>query len=62
MANEVDAIEALKHYCKRFETQGDAASSLAVSKQYLNDLLHGRRGFSDRLLKKLGLRKAVVKA
>ena len=65
MSTEVDAREALKAYVKKFtdrrNTQADAASSLAVSQQYLSDLLNGRRGFSDRLLKKLGLRKAVVK-
>lgn len=66
MSTEVDALDALKAYVKKFtdtdRTQADAASSLAVSQQYLTDLLKGRRGFSDRLLKKLGLRKAVVKA
>ncbi len=61
MVMEVDALSALKTYCKRFDTQGDAASSLAVSKQYLNDLLHGRRELSPRILNKLGLRQAVVK-
>ena len=62
MVKEVDALAALKAHCEKFKTQGDAASSLAVSKQYLNDMLRGRRELSPRLLGKLGLRKAVVKA
>lgn len=61
MVMEVDALVALKKYRERFETAGDAASSLSVSKQYLSDMLNGRRDPSERILSKLGLRRAVVK-
>lgn len=58
--DEINPRETLRVLVGRFETQSDAAASLSVSKQYLNDLLHGRRTFSLRLLKKLGLKRVVV--
>lgn len=60
MAIEVNALDALQKFRSKYSTLGDAASALAVSKQYLSDMLHGRRDPSPRILGKIGLRKAVV--
>ncbi len=59
---EVNALDTLKDYVDGFATKGDAASALAISKQYLNDMLNRHRDISPRILAKLGLRKAVVQA
>ncbi len=59
---EINALDALLAYVERFPTRGDAASALSISKQYLSDMLHGRRDLSPRLLAKLGLKRVVVKS
>ena len=61
MAQEVDALKALKTFREQFDTLGDCALALAVSKQYLSDMLHARRDPSERILKRLGLKRAVVR-
>lgn len=60
--DEVNPRKALKDFVDQFATQGDAASALSVSQQHISDLLRGNRTFSPRLLKKLGLKRAVVDA
>ena len=60
MVKEMNALDVLNEYRQRFDTLGDCASSLAISKQYLSDMLKGRRDLSPRMLGKLGLRKTVV--
>lgn len=57
----LDPLAELHKFCEQFETKGDAASALSVSKQYLSDMIHARRDISPRLLKKLGLQRIVVK-
>lgn len=59
---EVDALDALKAFVKKFQTQRAAATALGMSDVYLSDILHGRRGLSDVTLAKLGLKRSVVKA
>lgn len=58
---ETDPLETLHKFRDRYETLGDAASALSISKQYLSDMLRGRRDLSPRLLGKLGLKRVVVK-
>ena len=41
-------------------SQAAAARHLGIAPSYLGDLLRGRRRISDRILKKLGLRRIVV--
>ena len=60
MATEVNALDTLQRFREQFDTLGDCASALAVSKQYLSDMLKGRRDLSPRILGKLGLKRAVV--
>ena len=57
---EVDALDKLKEFTRGFDTGGDAASALAVSKQYLHQMLTEERPISPRVLAKLGLKRAVV--
>lgn len=59
---EVQPVKALKAYKEQFATDGDCASSLAVTKQFLHMMLTEERPVSPRVLAKLGLRRAVVQA
>lgn len=58
--NEVDPQVELASFLERYPTQNDAAKALGIAAPYLSDLLHGHRGFSDRILKRLGLKRIVV--
>ena len=60
MAVEVNPNTALQKFRSQHETLGDAADALGVSKQYLSDMLQGRRDLSPRILAKLGLKRAVI--
>jgi hypothetical protein len=62
MAKEVNGLAALKTYVEQFETQKLAAGSLGISQAYLSDLLQANRDLTPQILKKLGLRRAVVQA
>jgi plasmid maintenance system antidote protein VapI len=56
------AQRRLRDVLAQHGTQTKAAQSLKISQSYFNDLLAGRRDFSDAMLAKLGLRRAVVEA
>ena len=58
---ETNPLEVLRALVAQYPTQRAAAKALAVSQPFLHDLLNGRRTFSDKMLGKLGLRRAVVK-
>lgn len=58
---ETNAADVLRRFRDQFETLGDAASALSISKQYLSDMLQDRRNISPRILGKLGLKKIVVR-
>lgn len=58
--SEQEAMARLRALVGRCPTQGAAARELGVSAAYLSDILHGRRGFSDRILAELGLAREVV--
>lgn len=45
---------------RRIGTQQAAAKKWGVSKQFLNDVLKGRRGPGEKLLAALGLREVVT--
>lgn len=57
----MDALQILAKEVKRAGSQKQLAAELGISTQYLNDLLRGRRDFSDKVLKKLGLERRVVR-
>ena len=59
---EVQPLDVLRAWVARYPTQRDAAKALGVSAPMLTDLLYGRRSLSVRVLARLGLRRAVVKA
>jgi len=59
---EVDPLLALRAFVQRTGTQRDAALVLGVSQQFLNDMLHDKRGISDKILTQLGLKRVTVKA
>lgn len=58
----MDVIRILKRRVEQAGSQKQAAVDLGISSQYLNDLLQGRRDFSDNLLDKLGLERRIVRA
>ena len=58
----MDVIQELQKRVERAGSQKQAAEELGISPQYLNDLLQERRGASDNVLEKLGLKRIVVKA
>lgn len=58
--NIVDPTDRLRRLVKRCGTQRDAALQIGISPNYLSDLLHGRRGCSDRILERLNLRRIIV--
>jgi len=58
----MDVIQVLEREVRKAGSQKEAAEALEISAQYLNDLLQGRREFSDNVLKKLGLERRIVRA
>ena len=60
MKIDEDAAEALRAVVKSQGTQLAAAKRLGCSEAYVSDLLRGRRGFSDEMLGKLGLRRTII--
>ena len=56
---EREALAVLRKIVARYPSQTAAAASLKLTKQYLHDILHGRRKLSDRVLAKLGLARDV---
>lgn len=58
--DETNPRHILRQLVEQYGTQKAAAMSLGISQPYLSDLMKGRRTFSDKILKKLGLRSVVV--
>lgn len=58
--DETNPRHMLRQLVSQYGTQKAAAMSLGISQPYLSDLMKGRRTFSDKILKKLGLRSVVV--
>lgn len=50
-----EVVTELKRRVASFETQSEAAESLGIKSQYLNDILHGRRQPGPTVLRALGL-------
>ena len=59
IVNPADRLEAL---VSKHRNQTRASVALHVSESYFSDLLRGRRACSDRILKKLQLRRVIVDA
>lgn len=57
---EIDALDRLQKFVRKYPTQKDAAFALGITQAYLSDLINMRRDLSAPLLKKLGLKRAVV--
>jgi DNA-binding transcriptional regulator YdaS (Cro superfamily) len=53
-------LEALNQLVDVLGNQSAAARHLGVGRQYMSDLLSGRRGISGRMAKALGFKKRVV--
>ena len=49
-------ITELKARVATYQTQNEAARALGVSSGYLSDLMNGKRGFGNKMLKALGIR------
>jgi hypothetical protein len=58
----VDPCSRLRRLVRRCGTQRAAAVEMGISTNYLSDLIHGHRVYSDRILKKLDLRRVIVSA
>lgn len=61
MRNETSPVEMLRRAIKEAGTQARLAEQWGVSQAYISDMLNKRRGFSDAVLARLGLRRVVVK-
>ncbi len=57
---EVNAHGELLKFVDQFDTQKAAAKALGVTPAYLSDLVNLRRDLSEKILRKLGLKRAVV--
>ncbi len=57
----MNALAVLKREVAKAGSQKNAAKSLGISTQYMNDLIRERRDFSDAVLAKLGLERRIVK-
>jgi DNA-binding transcriptional regulator YdaS (Cro superfamily) len=57
----MNVVRILERRVQAAGSQKKAATELGISAQYLNDLLQGRRDFSDNLLEKLGLERKIVR-
>jgi len=55
-------LDTLRRVVDEAGTQREAAKRLEISPAYLNDLLAGRRSFSERMLVKLGLQSVIIKS
>ena len=53
-------MKTLQRFVEAHGTQKVAARALGITPGYLNDLLHRRRTFSARLLRKLGFKRIIV--
>ncbi len=62
MSTDINALERLQAFVDEVGMQRSAAVKLGITPQYLSDLLNGRRSFSERILLKLGLRRAIVES
>jgi transcriptional regulator with XRE-family HTH domain len=51
----------LRAHVARYETQRACARALRISPSYLCDLLRGRRPYSARILRRLGLKRIVAR-
>ncbi len=57
--NEDGFLARLQREVERYGNQKRTAEALGISEQFLTDVLKGRRGPGDKLLKALGLKKRV---
>lgn len=57
---EVNALDRLHKFVAKYPTQKAAADALGIKPAYLSDLVNVRRDLSEKILKKLGLKRAVV--
>jgi plasmid maintenance system antidote protein VapI len=55
----IDPLQMLKAECKK-SSQSKVAKRLGVSRQFICDVLKGRRDITDRLLEGLGVEKRVT--
>lgn len=62
MKIDIDAQARLRALVKTAGSQKEAAEQLGFSQAYVNDLLKGRRVFSEPILEALGLRRTVIEA
>lgn len=52
--SELEFFERFRAFVSFYPSKKDAAKALKISESYVGDLFHGRRTFSDAVLKKLG--------
>lgn len=52
--------DAITELVETLKTQKAAAEHLGISGVYLGDILHGRRGISDRVAERIGWKRVVV--
>lgn len=58
--DQVAVLRRLRAYAKACGGGAAAARAIGISPQYLSDIVSGRRDPSERVCRRLGLRRAVV--
>ena len=57
---QTDPMERLKRMIDAHGSQSQTARAIGVSRGYLHDVLHGKRAMSDKMLRRLGLRRITT--
>jgi len=57
---EVDPLPILRQKVEEYPTHTAAAKALGISKQYLSNILRRRCDIGPRVLRKLGLKRAIL--
>ena len=57
MGKAIQPMRVLRDFVAQRGSQAAAAKAIGISPPLLSDILAGKRGFSDRVLKALGLRR-----
>lgn len=58
---EANALEVLRAHVEKFDTMTAAAEDIGVSLTFLSDVLREQSPISQKILSRLGLRRAVIR-
>lgn len=61
MVQEANPLEVLRAHVEKFDTMTQAAEDIGVSLTFLSDVLREQSPISQKILSRLGLRRAVIR-